>query len=855
MPTEGQTATGPGGQKAVFRGGQWVVVPAQGGPAPVTLTQGNPTALPQAQADLSHTQTQNALDSAALPFAADTAQAQRDKAIADAAKAQADAAATIKEQAAAPDPGMSRIQRALQTDSVLGAINTARQQIGDGWSTGNVFGTGAFQAVPVAGQNSTNLSATISGIQGAIINDTLAALKAASANGASGYGSLTESEAQRLAAAVGALQQTQDADSLRDNLARVERHYRNALALLNNEDPRDAAVAEKYGVSALPVVAGGEDGVTPGGGLTSEGKFVDEPALRGVNAKVREMIESGADAGQIRGYLNSVQPGLGSASGIDEAVNYFRQNPGGDRPVNIDLEKRWQPNSGVTQTLGDIGMSPIGAAAIGAGDVASFGLLDNMTGNPDLTRAVMGGVSDMNPNAYLAGQIVGGLAGGLGLEAGLARGGLSAARSALGANALVGGAYGAGSADDPGDSRVAAALLGGGAGAAGGKLGELGARGVGRAAAGVSDVARELLNGAGVPMTPGQILGGGAKRWEDRLSGLPLVGDAITARRREGFEGFNQAVLDEALAPIGATTNGEIGAQGAAVGHRATSQAYQNALGGVEVVADEQFENSLLDAVNYLRSVPRVGDEAVGSLAEVVSPEYFTGQTLSGVNMQPMVQEIRGLGRSYRQDPLGHRVSEGMRRAEGAVTGMFERQAPEVMPAYRAADEAYRNFSVADDAILKALSGQGGVFTPAQLGQSARSNTIRYGGKRAAAEGDMPFFELQQAAQEVLPSSIPDSGTAGRVVIPLLAGSLAGGGSYVAQDGTPVDRGMGSAATASVAALLAAAPYSATARNSLQRLMFAERPEMVERTGQFLLDNADIARLLAAPPAVLAVSN
>ena len=53
-----------------------------------------------------------------------------------------------------------------------------------------------------------------------------------------------------------------------------------------------------------------------------------------------------------------------------------------------------------------------------------------------------------------------------------------------------------------------------------------------------------------------------------------------------------------------------------------------------------------------------------------------------------------------------------------------------------------------------------GVFTPAQLGMASRQNAKKFGGNYASPS--RPFFDLQRAGQQVLPSKIPDSGTAGR---------------------------------------------------------------------------------------------
>lgn len=771
------------------------------------------------------------------------------KASADATKAEMAADAAIKEQANAPKPETARIQAALQTDNVINLLNTAREQIGKGWATGNVAGTGAFQAIPFVGQNSTNLSGSLEGIQGNVINDTLKQLKAASANGASGYGSLTETEAQRLAAAVASLKQAQDAPTLLNNLATVERHYRNALALLNNEDPRDPSIAAKYGVvgqqdrdqAAIPAAR------RPDGQVSSEGTMENDPSLGGVNATVERYIREGKDEGYIRSYLNRLRPGMGDqAAGIGEAIRFNRQYP--RDPLNIDLQTVWKPADAVSQTLGNIGMSPFGAGIIGAADTITAGTLDNLTANPETARAAMAGVQAENPWSYLAGQVGGGALTGLGVEAGLGRLGMTGIGRARAGDVLFGTAYGAGSADDEGDSRVAAALLGGGSGLAGGILGRAGARGIGRIATGAQDASVRALNAAGIRMTPGQILGGVPKAVEDRLSGLPFVGDAIRARRMEGLQDFNKAAFEEALDPIGGGTSGVIAEPGIDIARILRSQAYDDALNGVRVTADQPFISDMQATIAAGRNLPDpMASNLDYTLPTRVGNSFDASGNLTGRDFQQSIRGLRRDAKAVENLPYGYDFGQVTKQAEGALEGLLARQSPDTLPAYQAANEANRNVETLRDAVNRARngsrSGETGVFAPSQLADAAARSAKLYG--NSAGTTNQPFYALTRAGQETLPSSIPDSGTAGRHALPAIIGVLAGGGgAATAEEGNRTSSGL---ATGSVAALLAAAPYSAGARTGLQRLLLSRRPTVIEDIGQRLIDNDRIAGLFAAP--------
>lgn len=830
----------------------------QQGPQPFTIGAPDPTREATAAAQATRAGAEASAAVAEAPYAGTIAEATAEKARADAAAARASAAQTSEEVSSEQEKeGRKLIQRALQTDSVIEAINIARDQIGEGWATGNFFGGDLWQGVPALGQGSANLNATLSGLQGSIINDTIAQLKELSASGASGYGSLTETEANRLAAAVGALQQTQDAEALRTNLARVEKHYRNALALLNGEDPRNPEVAERYGV----VAAEGGDDAPSDRQLTSEGKFERDPALAGANSTVRRMILEGASTDDIRSYLDRLRPGYGAqVQNIEQAVNYVRQNPNDERGFNVDVEKVWVPNSGITAALGDIGMSGPGAALIGAADTASLGTLDNIVGatggNAEMARAAMTGVSEESPMWYLGGQIAGGATSGLGLEALLARGGVTGARAAVAGDALFGAGYGAGMADEEGDSRIAAALLGAGGGVAGGMAGRGLARGTGRALEGVQNTAQRALNQAGISMTPGQIIGGRMKALEDRLAGLPVVGDAIRTRRGEGLEDFNVAAFDEALAPTRKSTGGVTGAPGIDIARELRGEAYQEALDGVYAVADEPFKD---DIASLLARSDDVREVYPGDIRYTLDTRIGNSfDDAGGISGDAYQQTLRGLRRdtsSVEKLPYGHDFATTTREAEGVLEALLDRQSPGTTGALRTANEVNRRVETLRDAVNRARNGartgEVEIFAPSQLADAAASNARKYGNSQGTT--NQPFYQLTRSAQEVLPSSIPDSGTAGRLVLPALVGATAGGGSYAAQEGDEAAPSTGTLGTAAIASLIAAAPYSKVARDRIQKILLSERPEAVEATGRKLLENAEIIGLLSRPAGTMAV--
>jgi hypothetical protein len=159
------------------------------------------------------------------------------------------------------------------------------------------------------------------------------------------------------------------------------------------------------------------------------------------------------------------------------------------------------------------------------------------------------------------------------------------------------------------------------------------------------------------------------------------------------------------------------------------------------------------------------------------------------------------------------------------------------------ADAAYRKSGIVRDAVGRGKN-TGGVFTPAQLGMSAEANAKKFGGKNATTQ--RPFYELQRAAQDVLPSSIPNSGTADRVMasallpaLPGLAGAGAAGMDWISPEQAALMASLG-------------LPFTKTGVATFQKMMIA-RPEIVRSAGQKVLDRKHVGGLFGAGAAAAAL--
>ncbi|RYE78416.1 MAG: hypothetical protein EOO80_08640 [Oxalobacteraceae bacterium] len=384
----------------------------------------------------------------------------------------------------------------------------------------------------------------------------------------------------------------------------------------------------------------------------------------------------------------------------------------------------------------------------------------------------------------------------------------------------------------------------------GGMAGRGVARTVGGAARGVQDDAVRYLRDRNVPLTAGQTLGGIAKGVEDRLTSVPLVGDMIRNRRVEGLDAVNRLAFEDAAAPLQRQTNPitaaptDIGEQGVEQLRRIRQNGYDNAVDGRLATADPQYDNAYQSSVTAARAIPNTGPQVADELNAIVPGYFAPGGIINGQNAQAAIKELRGLRAARQGDALGQRTGQAVRDAEGAITDLFERQSPGFGNDLGAANAVNGNLKTIEKAVQNAGRNDGR-FTAAQLDRSAQQSAAKFGGNAATTQ--RPFFELTKAAQNVLPSSIPDSGTATRLAtlaLPAALGGAGGGAGYLGgEDG--IGATGGAASGLGIAALLALGGT----RGSQQMLskLLADRPDLLVRAGEGIQRNARIGGFIGAP--------
>jgi hypothetical protein len=314
-------------------------------------------------------------------------------------------------------------------------------------------------------------------------------------------------------------------------------------------------------------------------------------------------------------------------------------------------------------------------------------------------------------------------------------------------------------------------------GALGGKVGDVALKGAARVIAPKVRSAVQKLMAEGVELTPGQIKGGVAQRVEDSATSIPILGDSINAAKRRSLEGFNKAAVNRVLEPIGQKLPDAVAAGHDAVAHAqaAMDAAYTAVLPKLTVVADNKFASEMTNLRNLSSNLTPDAAKQVGGILDTIETSFSPGaKAMSGETMKTIDSELGRLARAYRSSAVGNErlVGQAISEAQNILRDTVERSNPAQAKVLKAINRGYANLVRVENAASKAKDG---VFTPAQLQTATRvtDSSLR---KKASARGTALMQDLATAGRQVLPSTVPDSGTAGRLITNALFG---GGAAYL----------------------------------------------------------------------------
>lgn len=499
---------------------------------------------------------------------------------------------------------------------------------------------------------------------------------------------------------------------------------------------------------------------------TGETRREVDPVASGI---IDRMIRQGKSAEEINAVLsplgfNPVGPG-----DVAAAQDYLRKNPKYDK--SFGRAERILPIE--NPTLNAALQTAPGTAAATYLNAGGFGVPQAL--NPQAFEALR----DKNPMSAFAGD-VGGIITGTGLinKAGQQTVGrlLPAAvidnpttlqkfanfGRQLAPDATYGAIYGGVTEGDP--------LTGAATATAGSAGGQLLGKGLQKGFQGVSDPAVQYLTGRGIPLSIGETFGNNSiiGRQMQRMESLPLLGDMMSARRGEARDAVYRATLEDAVGPVGRNIDA---ANPLTSAQNIKNQAYTDAFSGVNVTPDDQFAADFAAANLSGRGVPKYGEDFGYMVDQEVVP--LTSGPMGGPQIQSALQSTSKMRSGFMSNPdvMANYAANASGQMDEAISDLVTRQAPDVIPAYLRANQVNAMLTPIEKATISAR----GVPTPKQLQAAFTNNTVKYGGRAAAARGDKVPDVVRYAAENA--PNIGNSGTADRLagIMPFILPTTLGG--------------------------------------------------------------------------------
>ena len=338
----------------------------------------------------------------------------------------------------------------------------------------------------------------------------------------------------------------------------------------------------------------------------------------------------------------------------------------------------------------------------------------------------------------------------------------------------------------------------------------------------------EKLVQSGVNLTPGQLMGGALRNVEDKLTSVPLLGDAINYARKKGYEEFNKAAYKQVLEPIGGKVPNVTGREGVEAVEKQLNNAYDKILPNITFKATPEFNANISNLRGMVSQkldpalVKRFNYEIDNVIGSKLAPK--TGM-MDGIAFKEAESELGKLASQFKSSSVMSErdLGNAFAQAQAELRNSLNANNPQAQAQLGNINKAWANFTRLQTAGSKANTAE--MFTPAQLAQAVRQmdTSVRKG---AVSRGNALMQDLSDAGVNVLPSKVPDSGTAGRIALGALLG---GGGSYAAEQGLISPEYLAGAGALTL-------PYLPGGRQALTTMM-TKRPESAKLLANQLRQN------------------
>ena len=284
------------------------------------------------------------------------------------------------------------------------------------------------------------------------------------------------------------------------------------------------------------------------------------------------------------------------------------------------------------------------------------------------------------------------------------------------------------------------------------------------------------LRAKGIDVTPGQAAGGFLKSVEDAGTSLPIVGPAIQEARLTNLGTLSRAVGNEALKPIGKRVPETVkpGRETVEYVGRTLGNEYDllNPKGGVKF--DDSFGPTVTSLDDFTATMDEASKRKFQNIVKLRFLDHFKDGAMDGRAYQIAQQKLRIEMERFSKspDPDAQATAEGLKFLKDQLQEAAARQNPSFAARKSAVDRGYAEFKRLEAATAATNPASDGVFSAGQYGSAIKKGDKSLD-KGRYARGQALGTDLAASAGRVLPSSVPDTGTATRGAIVALSSAPA----------------------------------------------------------------------------------
>ena len=290
--------------------------------------------------------------------------------------------------------------------------------------------------------------------------------------------------------------------------------------------------------------------------------------------------------------------------------------------------------------------------------------------------------------------------------------------------------------------------------------------------------AQQLLE-QGVDLTSGQKMGGMLKRLEDKLTSYPMVGGMIENARKGGIESFDKAAFKRVLEPIGGKVPDVAGREGMEIVENQVKHTYNNLLPKLNFKATPEFNANMSQLRDMAQNLPYdLGKTFNYDIDNIIAKRMSKNGTIDGVDFKKVEEDLSKVAKKYlspNATASENGLGEAYKQALVNLRTTLSENNPQYAKELSDVNKSFANLSVVRKAASMANTQD--MFTPSQLANAVKAADTS-AGKNRTAQGKALMQDLTDAGVSVLPSKVPDSGTASRLNVGPM-GIAIGAGSYI----------------------------------------------------------------------------